>query len=358
MRRVAEAADGDDLIYSSDDESVSYGMKSRKQPGDGEAPSPAKSLSSISTQSKKAAIPLKRQASYSRADSGLHSTLRQRKEKQLNTFDHPHLDDLESIQDEGEDEQEIITTDPLKPIKRPKYLLVHKLVQMDFETLEKVEMMINGQAAKDGWQAARSGLEREEEDRSRCAVGVDAIVPHHGDTEAVIGGGHSFSVIARGGGRDEWMISSFEALSDAVRPEEPLRRGRAVRHGGDAADADAQAAHSERDVRQEALQETTGVTRDATVTSNHVALDGSKVNGLAAGAVGAAAAIRPAVSVTRSKRRPPPETKETVPAKAVSAVSSEVAPSRQEQELLAQLEHKVKELYVQEVRAEAGEDVK
>ncbi|EGZ25391.1 hypothetical protein PHYSODRAFT_326412 [Phytophthora sojae] len=49
----------------------------------------------------------------------------------------------------------------------------------------------------DGWQAQGGALEREEEDRSRCAVDVDAVVPHHSDTEAAIGGGYSFSVIAR-----------------------------------------------------------------------------------------------------------------------------------------------------------------
>ncbi|EGZ27263.1 hypothetical protein PHYSODRAFT_321093 [Phytophthora sojae] len=208
------------------------------------------------------------------------------------------------------------------------------------------------------------GLEREEEDRSRCAVGVDAVVPHHGDTEAVIGGGHSFSVIARKNAQS--AVPSGGA--PACELDDPLRRGRAVRHGGDAAYADAQAAHSERDVRQEALQETTEVTRDTTVTSNHVALDGSKVNGLAAGAVGTASAISSAVSVTRSKRRPPPETKETVPAKAVSSeVEAMTRPAshynshdeearevrEQEQELLAQLEHKVKGLYVQEEEEQA-----
>ncbi|EGZ16328.1 hypothetical protein PHYSODRAFT_334520 [Phytophthora sojae] len=114
----------------------------------------------------------------------------------------------------------------------------------------------------------------------------------------------------------------------------------------------------------------TEVTRDTTVTSS-CSRRQQKVNGLAAGAVGAAAAISSDVSVTRSKRRPPPETKETVPAKAVSAVSSEVGAMtrpashynsydeeasevrEQEQELLAQLEHKVKGLYVQEEEEQA-----
>ncbi|KAE9357521.1 hypothetical protein PR003_g1731 [Phytophthora rubi] len=120
--------DADDPIYSSGDESVTStrtgtmlnGAKAHKQSGEGETQSSAASPNSISAHSKDAAMPLKPQASYSqlsRLDSDLQPTLRHRKEKKLNGLDYSYLDDLESIQDEVEDEKEILTSDPLKPMK-------------------------------------------------------------------------------------------------------------------------------------------------------------------------------------------------------------------------------------------------
>ncbi|EGZ18513.1 hypothetical protein PHYSODRAFT_332291 [Phytophthora sojae] len=188
------------------------------------------------------------------------------------------------------------------------------------------------------------GLEREEEDRSRCAVGVDAVVPHHGDTKAVIGGGHSFSVIARR--NEQSAVPSGGAPAGEL--DEPLRRGRAVRHGGDAADADAQAAHSERDVRQEALQEGDGEARGAYGDKRGCAL--SEVRPTEDHhPLQAASAVRDegdgAGEGGEQRGRSDDATRIT------TVTTKKHVKFESKQELLAQLEHKVKGLYVQEVRA-------
>ncbi|GMF32696.1 unnamed protein product [Phytophthora fragariaefolia] len=127
---VATGGEGfglNDSIYSSDNDSMTSTRSStlvnvtkiHTQSGEGETRPPATSPSTQikTTKTERVLKPQPSNSQLSRLDNNLHPPLRQKTEKRLNYL---HLDDLESIQDEGDEKQEVIISNSLIPITRKR----------------------------------------------------------------------------------------------------------------------------------------------------------------------------------------------------------------------------------------------